>query len=473
MTTSPRTRAAIATAALFAACATDQAADVATWRREVTLGDAPAFESGAPLTLAAAIRLANEANERIGLGGEDFLQAVIGRARINANFLPSVDLAASYTWRQRTATGIPFLDNPTLLDVPVHTELTLFDGWRDHYQADAASLTIEQRRSLLLDLRETVVLEVVQAYYRTLRAERRTATFAQAIATAQQRVADAAARERFGTGTALDRAIAQSASAGRTLDHIAASSDVKGGRTALSLLTGVDVSASPLTDGFVLPAERPAIDALLVLAHDHRQDLRAAALGAEAARSRVEVAFGQYYPSIGVSLDWFITRDSLPVQRDWSSFLTLNLPLFSGGRIAADVAEAWSLFRQEVLRYSLLRREIAADLALAIDALAAADQRLLELQRQVAADTEVLARARAGVRVGLVTAFDLQSSDDQLRNSTTAANEAEFVCKTAWLEVLRVCGALTAGSVDVAVPPPPPPRPAPTSPFVHTPGQAP
>lgn len=473
MTRRRASRAAAAALALCGACATDQAADVDTWRREVTLGEAPAFDRAAPLTLAHAVRLANEANERIALGGEDFLQAVIGRARITANFLPSVDVLGSYTLRERTKSGVPFLDDPTQLDVPVRTELTLFEGWRNRYRSDAAALTIEERRSLLLELRETVVLEVVQAYYRTLRAESRAATFAQAILTAQRRVADATARERFGTGTTLDRALAQSAAAGRTLDHIAASNDAKAGRTALSLLTGVDVSTCPLSDGFALPERRFEVDALLALAHERRQDLRAAAFAAEAARARVEVAFGQYYPSIGVSLDWFVTRDSLPVDRDWSTFLFVNLPLFSGGRIAADVAEAWSRFRQEVLRYSLLRRQIAADLALATDSLAAEDRRVGELQRQVAADAEIVTRARAGLRAGLATALDLQTAEDQLRNSTTTRDEAQFVRKTAWLEVLRVCGALTAGSVDVSVPPPPPSLPAPTSPFVRVPGQAP
>ncbi len=47
--------------------------------------------------------------------------------------------------------------------------------------------------------------------------------------------------------------------------------------------------------------------------------------------------------------------------RDWTSLLTLNLPVFSAGRIDADVRTAWSEFRQSVLAYSQTRRQVTRD----------------------------------------------------------------------------------------------------------------
>lgn len=459
----------VAALLLLAACATDQQADTETWRREISLGPLPVFTSGDPLSLAMAMRLANEQNERIAIGGEDFLQACIARARITANFFPEVDIVPNYTFREKTKSGVSFLDQASLLDVPVRTQLTLFDGFRNNSRADAANLTMAQRRAILLDLRETVVLEVVQAYYRVLRAERRAEVLAGSLSAQQQRVREMAARERFGTARLLDRAQTEAQAARTSLDLISAQNDARTGRAALSLLTGVHATASILRDDFELPVERPAIDALFALAAERRQDLQAAALAAEAARARVEVAFGQYYPSIGVNLDWFLSRDSLPTGRDWTGLITLNLPIFDAGRISADVREAWSQFRQEVLRYSLLRRQILADLTVAADQLATLDQRLVELRRQVAADAEAMRQAEAGVRVGLATNLDRITAEDQLRRGQADVVEGELLRKVSWLEALRLTGALTAGTINVPLPAPTPPRPVPTSPFVRAP----
>lgn len=450
----------------LAACATDQQRDVDAWREQVALGPAPQWTPGTPLSLATAVRLAVAGNERLGIGGEDFVQACAARARIGAGFLPSADLAPNYTFRDKSDSGVKFLDQTSLLDVPVRAQFTLFEGFRNNARATAASLTVEQKQAILRELRETVVLEVVQAYYRVLRAERRQALFAASLAVQEQRQREIVARERLGTARALDRSSVEAQLARIRVDRITAESDAVAGRAALSQLLAADASGCPLQDDFVLPADRPNVDALFAVAEARRQDLRAAALAAEVARARVEVAFGQYYPSIGVNLDWFVYRESLPTDRDWTGLLTLNLPLFAGGRIAADVQEAWSVFRQEVLRYSLLRRQIRNDLVAAVDKLGTFDRRLQELRTQVAADTAAAQQAAAGRRHGLATELERITAEDQQRRGENDVAEGELLRKVAWFELLRDTGALTAGAVDVQVPPTPPPRPAPQSPFV-------
>jgi outer membrane protein TolC len=462
----------VSLALALAACAVDQRADVEVWRSEVALGEPVPFEPGQPLALSQAVRLANDANERIAIEGEGFLQAVIARARITAEYLPQVDLVPTFTFRKETDSGTDFLDDATLLDVPVRTQLTVFDGFQRWHRASAVDLTIEERRSLLLDLRETVVLEVVLAYYRVLRAEERVRVLEASLAIQEQRVRETAARQRIGTARTLDVLQTEAQASNTRLELIEARDDIRGGRHALELLTGVDVSECSLHDDFVLPAERPGVDALLAVAQERRQDLRASALGAEAAREEVEVAFGQYYPQVGVSLDWFLARDSLPTERAWNGILALGLPLFAGGRIHADVRAAWSVFRQQVLRYSLLRREIQRDLAVAVDQVVRLDRRLAELATQVRAAGDALRQAEAAYRVGLATNLDRVTAQSVLLQAQLDVVEAELDRKVAWLGMLRITGALTAGTVDVPVPPPPPPRPVPESPFVRVPPES-
>lgn len=460
-------RRSLAVLLLLVGCAVDQADDVATWRRELELGEPIAFAPSQPLTLAQAVRLANEHDERLAIQGEDWLQALIEKSRINAGFFPAIDFAPTYTFRERSHSGVPFLDDPSLLDVPLRAQVNLFEGFRGTAREAIATLSIDERRAVLLDLRETIVLEVAQAYYRVLRAEQRVTVLDNSLGVQRQRTRETEARQRIGTARSLD-VLQTGAQASRTmLELIDAKNDAAVGRRALGRLTGVDVTASRLGDAFEVPAARPSVDELLAFAVAQRQDLQAAALAAEVARRRVDLAIGQYYPSIGVDLEYFLSRDSLPLDRDWTGLLSLGMPLFAAGRIDAEVHAAWSVFRQSVLRYWQLRRTIRHDLAVTSDQLATLEARIAELGHQVAADTATMRQAEVAFRNGLATNLDRTAAQDQLLRTQLQLAEAELDRKLGWLTMLRQAGGLTPRAIDVPVPELPTPPPVPDSPFVH------
>src|SRR4029453_10159915 len=83
--------------ALLSGCAVDQAKEIAKYRAVLDTDDrAVAYTPGEPLTLEMAVLLANQHNERLGLRGEQYLQALIDKDRAVANFLPTISLAPTY-----------------------------------------------------------------------------------------------------------------------------------------------------------------------------------------------------------------------------------------------------------------------------------------------------------------------------------------------------------------------------------------
>src|SRR5438552_2080993 len=113
-------------------CKVDQAKEVATYRKVI---DADAlrvdYTPGQPLTLETAFALANQYNERLGLRGEDYLQAIIARDRVAATFQPTVTLAPSFSAQDRPpkSGGSGFVSRAdTSLDVPIDTSYTAFNG---------------------------------------------------------------------------------------------------------------------------------------------------------------------------------------------------------------------------------------------------------------------------------------------------------------------------------------------------------
>ena len=76
-------------------------------------------------------------------------------------------------------------------DVPVVGQMNLFNGFRDVANLRRSAATIGQRRELLLDLQQTVLLDVAQTYYAVLRAERSVDVLNSSLLVQEERLRDA------------------------------------------------------------------------------------------------------------------------------------------------------------------------------------------------------------------------------------------------------------------------------------------
>lgn len=459
--------------AQLAGCATDQAGDVAAYRglTDIT-AEAPGHVRGQALTLLDAVRLANAYNERLAIGGEAYVQALADRQRLAASLLPTLDLFGDLTLREHTgggSTGSTGGGNVARFDGGFSAQYTLLTGLSDFRTVRAADLNIEARRWLLLDLREVLILDTATAYYEVLRADRLIQVLESSMTVQAERLRDILARQRVGFARPLDVAQIEAQVSQTRVLLLNARNRLGNARAALKLLTAVDTDESVLTDGFEPGPIPDSAEPVVAGAERNRQDLRAARKSAEAARELVDASIGRYYPSVGVNLDYFLTRDTSPTDLDLAGLITINLPVFSAGRIEADVRRSWSVFREAVLSHSLTRRRIRLDVESAIADLSASQQRVDELRIQVAAAQEALRQAEAGYQTGLGTNLERVTAQDQLLAAQLQAASEDFTRKLSYLALLRACGTIStdvAGAAPVAVPEE---APLPESPFIRLP----
>ena len=161
---------AVAPMLAFAGCKVDQAKEVQLYRSVLDKGVEPfSFNAGEPLALDEALALANQHNERLGVQGEFYVQALIEKRRAAAAFFPTISLVPSH-FRQDPAGEGGGRNPDRRTDVPVRG--TLFTSVGDIANIRAAGRTIEQQRALLLDLQAIILLETAQTYYQVLLAER-------------------------------------------------------------------------------------------------------------------------------------------------------------------------------------------------------------------------------------------------------------------------------------------------------------
>ena len=423
---------------LVGGCKVDQQKEVAEYRKVVDLQ--PAKE--APLTLRQALLLANQQNERLSIEGENYLQVLINRQRAVAAFLPTVNLAPSYFFQDRVGGATGSTGQTHGLDVPVTGDINLFNGFRDQALLKYADLTIEQRKALLLDAQEALLADVTRAFYAVLRNEELIRVLEDSLKVQEERVRDIRGKREAGTARPLDVAQTEAQASATRVTLIDARNATRQSRSALAFLTGSAVQNTPLVDEYVLPDTLSTFDTLRDRALTERQDLVGAKQATLANRQLVEAAWRQYYPSVSLHLDAYLYRETIPTDRDWEGLLSLNLPLFAAGRINADVRTAWSQLRQAALFESNLTRQVVRDVELTYQSLGASEERLAELQTQVAAAQQAFDQADASYGVGLATNLERVVAQNALLNAQLQLASEEFERKVAYLDLLRAMGLL-------------------------------
>lgn len=451
-------------AMLASGCAVDQDKEVKLYRDvlDSTVPPVPEYQEGESLTLARAMSLANQNNEQLGLQGEEYVQALINKNRMTAAFLPTVAFQPSFLIEDRP-TGSQAGAASSLrtsgdvaygAQAPVVGSMNVFRGFGDVANLRAAEHIISQRRELLLDLQATVLLNVAQVYYQVLRSERSVTVLTNSLQVQQARLDDIQQQFHNGLATSLSvsQTRAQVASTRATL--VQSRGDVVNGRSTLARLLGVSSITGQLTEEFTAPPadQRSAEEMFEEQAISNRADLQAAQQAIGAARQGVDAAIAQYYPSVSIDVAGFLYREYFTDASRWTAILSANLPIFSAGRIRADVRDAWSLLRQTALTEVGVRRQIHTDIQTAYNNLLTSESRLHELQDEVDAARDALSQASAAYANGLGINLDVLTAQDQLLTSELQLTSEQYDRTVFFLDLVRSTGRLH----EVVAPPPAP-----------------
>ncbi len=256
-------------------------------------------------------------------------------------------------------------------------------------------------------------------------------------------------QNQFDAGVArkVDLQQAQAQAAATRVSLVNARAEVVRGRATLAFLIGAEKVDCPLADRFEVP-QAPPLDSLQREASTRRQDLAAAIAGVGAARQGLQQALGEYYPSVSVNVSDFLYRQSFPTDSEWIYMFSANIPIFSFGRIEADVRTALSRLRQAKLSESLVRRQIVETVRIAHENLVSARQSLVELRTELAAAQEGYNQAANSFKAGTGTNLETLIAQDQLLRAQVQLASQEFDYKVAYLTLIRVVGLLDINSAS-------------------------
>ncbi len=412
-----------------------------------------AQEAPARLTLEGAVKLALRQNPSVQIALLAAAEQEQDKNIARSALLPQAGLGVSdAARRQNLETGIgqripgapqhtgPFqvFTAGTTFGTPV-LDLSL---WR-RYQA--AQETARAAKAAANVTREQVVLLVVSQYIGTLRAAANVKASESRVALAQALYDQAADLQRAGVGTGIDTLRANVELQNEKQRLIQAQTERDSSLFALSRLLNLDprkpVELADTLAFFETP--QPEMETSIEQGLAARPEWKAQEAQIRAARNARKAASESRLPSLRADGNWSYqgvsSTTGIPVYTYQAS---VNMPLFTGGRIRAEIARADLEMRRLEQQQADLRNEIALEVKTALLNLESARNEVGVATLGVKLAAEEVEQARDRFKAGVANNIEVVTAQDALARANDNHIAALYRFNQARADLARATGQM-------------------------------
>jgi outer membrane protein TolC len=397
------------------------------------------------LTLLDAIERGVKYNIGVVGAGEDVRTARADRMRALSQLMPNVSARLSATGEQVDLASFGFTGFPGIPNVI--GPFSFYDA-RASFTQNVLDLSLrkdlrardqDEKASILTaaDLREQVVLVVTGLYLQALAGSARIESATAQVATAETLLKNAQDRKDAGTSPAIDVLRAQVQAQALEQRRIYYEGEFQKQLLAVGRAIGLPLGQKiTLTDKMLFdPLPPVSLDDLLKTAYANRRDYRSAQASLQAAELIKSAARAERYPTVDLSANYGAT--GITPNNSHGNFAIsggVNIPVFDGGRIAADELAADAAIRKRRAGLEDLRGRIDNEVRTSlIDAqnayrLVSVARSNIDLARQQLAQSQDRFRAGVTNNVEVVQAQEaVASAEENLISSLFSFNVAKAV----------------------------------------------
>jgi len=295
----------------------------------------------------------------------------------------------------------------------------------------------------LRDARELVVLAVGNQYLLELASIARLETANAQLATAQAVYQQAVDRKNAGVSPGIDVLRAQVQMQAQQQRVLAAQNQVAQQRMSLARIVGLPVSQDiELTDKVpYAPLPELNLEESLARAYTQRPEYLAAASRVRAAEIEVKAAKGEALPSFQLNGQYGYTGPT-PVSSERVYGLSggVNVPIFDGGRIRADVALAESRLRDARMQLEDLHNRLEQEVRSSLLDVKTSNEQVMVAQQSVGLAAEQLKQAQDRFRAGASDSLEVVQAQEAVANSNETLIQALYLNNVAKLSLVHALG---------------------------------
>ncbi|HXN35920.1 MAG TPA: TolC family protein [Opitutaceae bacterium] len=409
-----------------------------------------------PLTLDHAISQVLARYPSIEAARDEVDAAGARAMESNADRLPQVSGQAGYTYnslRPYVAFSFPGMP-PTAIYQTINNSYTasvtarqlLTDFGRTDRLVDLARSGQITAQDALEETRHQLGYETIQSFYGVILLRSSAAVAREEIGALEEALRIAERKFGAGTATKFDVLTTQVRLANARNHLTDTLSSLEKQENGLRQLLGLDLGA-PLDIAGGFDAERPAIPESEAIAEGlaNRPEMKLARDSEQTAQLRLDAARRGDRPTLSAQVTGGVEDSVVPNLYDNKGYfvagLSLQVPIFTGNRLAGDRIEAGAGVRSAQAHSLELTETVTTDVANAYSDLGAAKSRLGSADTLVAQAREALDLAQTRYANGVITNFELLDAQSTFRSAELGRLQARYDCVLARQAVARAAGA--------------------------------
>ena len=298
------------------------------------------------------------------------------------------------------------------------------------------------------DARDLVVLATGNAYLQALSGGARVETAEAQMQTAQALYGKATDQQNAGLSPAIDTLRAQVEFQNRQQQLIVARNDFAKQKLALVRAIGL-----PVGQEIALTSKAPydaiatlGIEGSLQRAYASRSDYLAAAQQVRAAEYYRKGASSEYFPTIDMTADYGDL--GINFGNSHGTFTVagrLNIPIFQGGKVHADVLQSEATVRQARAQLDNLRGQIEYEVRSALLDIEAADQQVQVARSSVDLSEQTLLQARDRFSAGVTDNLEVVQAQQTVAGAHESYISSLYAHNLAKIELVRAMGYAEQG----------------------------
>lgn len=367
--------------------------------------------------LAECFSAAAQRSELVAGQQEQINQADARYNMALGSLAPSINFVAGYTRLDTppgSQTAFNLAERP---EIKLTASQPLFKGLREYSALKQRSQQQTQaelaKQKALLDLYQ----DVAETFYKILSLEQELKDSQNLIELDRKRLQDLQARTKIGRSRTSEVLAVDAALASLAAEVISLKNQILVTRQRFSFLTGFN-SDELLVDQLATANQAPVKDLNYYLSRlDQRADVQLARQQALVADQSLLIAKEGHLPSVDAAGNYYFKRVGVLEKQKWDVTLTATLPIFAGGVTQSQISEASSVYKQNELNLSYLRRQAEQEIRSAFDLVVADQGVLTSLKNSVDLYEKNFQEQNREYRLGLVTNLEVLQTLNSLQEA--------------------------------------------------------
>lgn len=402
----------------------------------ILAGTAPLAQAAAEVGLKDAVRSALSKTETVGIGEARVHQAEQRITQARSRFFPVVIAGASF--QQQDTSGVLSRQSSSLFGgrqsfSRVTLSQSLYEGGRDWAALNASHADREIQRQNLSFSGYGVFTQVAQSFYNVLSNQREVQNLKKTLDLARERSEEISRRMKIGRSRNTEWIAAQAQLSVLEAQRMAAEGTLVTATEQFVLLTGLPPD-STLVEKREQPDAPEKLEAYLSRLNV-RPDIVAMQAQVDSAGSAVSVARSGHLPSLGISGNYYLSREGTQKGNVWDVGATLTFPLFAGGLVQAQVNEALERRHEIELQLSQTRRFAEIAIRTAYNNLRMTLDQLTALASALKSTETNYKEQEKNYRFGQATNLDVIQALNSFQDTKRTYDRTRYLALSAWAEL--------------------------------------